>query len=202
MDDGLQKALFADLSARAARGEQRAFARLVDEYHKTVYRLALRIVQDADAADDVAQETFIRVWQGLPQVRDFQAVRGWICSIARNVSHDRQRTQARQRSVSLDEPTAETNLGRRQAIGDPSPNPESRLVNAQRDRAIQQALASLKEKHRLVLALREMDDMTYDEIATALGCSVGTVESRLHRARKALAKKLKGLIRELGRKDD
>ncbi len=85
-------------------------------------------------------------------------------------------------------------------LANPDGGPESRLGQAEVARAVQEAIASLKEKHRLVLTLRELDGMSYEELSIALGCSMGTVESRLHRARKSLARKLGGLRAELFRK--
>lgn len=188
----------AALAAQASAGDERAFRRLVDASHRTVYRLAFRLLGDAAAAEDVVQETFLRTWQGLPALRDPQAALGWICRIARNVARDRQRAQYRRPATSLDVPRNEDQEPLRDRLAHPDPGPEDRLGSAELGRLVQEALAGLKEKHRLVLTLREIDDMSYEEIAAALGCRLGTVESRLFRARAALARRLRALAREMG----
>lgn len=168
----------------------------MDQSHKTVYRLALRILGDRAAAEDVVQETYIRTWQGLADVRDPGAAYGWICRVARNVAYDRQRAQYRKPTTSLDASTGASETPLVEQLADEERGPDDQVDAAQVGVAVRAALAELKEKHRLVLTLRELDGMSYEEIAEALGCRIGTVESRLHRARKALATKLKGLALE------
>ena len=198
MRDATEHDEIAALAAQASAGDAQAFRRLVDRTHRTVYRLAFRLLGDPDGAEDVVQETYLRTWQGLPTLRDHQATLGWICRVARNVARDRQRARYRRPVQSLDTPQGEDREALRDRLPHPDPDPEGRLGSAELGRAVQLALAGLKEKHRLVLTLREIDGMSYEEIAAALGCRLGTVESRLHRARAALAKRLRVLARELG----
>jgi RNA polymerase sigma-70 factor (ECF subfamily) len=199
MDDGRQPEDLETLSGRAAQGDEAAFGRIVEATHRTVYRLAFRKLGAESEAEDVVQETYTRVWVGLGQLRDRAAALGWICGIARNVCGDRLRQRHRRPVDSLDQPVGEGLGALLDQIASEEPGPEERLGSAQVGAAVRAALSSLKEKHRVVLSLREIDGMSYEEIAGALGCSVGTVESRLHRARQALVKKLKALARETGR---
>jgi RNA polymerase sigma-70 factor (ECF subfamily) len=200
MRDEQTRQAIRDAAAAAATGDRDAFRRFVELTHATVYRLAYRLLDDSAAAEDVAQEAYLRAWQGLGSLRDPGAAFGWLCRVARNVAHDRQRRQYRQPTRSLDamvrangEATGPTLL---QRLADPSADPEGQLDQAQLGAAVRAALQELNEPQRLVLTLREMDQMGYEEIAVALGIRLGTVESRLHRARKALAKKLRRLARE------
>ncbi len=158
-----------------------AFRALVHATTPTAYRLALRILRsDADARDAV-QETYARAWQGRHRLRDPAAAPGWIYRICRNVSMDRARARARMPAVDLDE----------EQLTGAAPSPEQRLAAAQASQELVRAIDSLKDKHRIVVLLRDVDGMTYEDIATALGVPVGTVESRLHRGRAALAKALR-----------
>ena len=187
------------LCIRAASGDRQAFRELVDRTHVTAYRLAFRILGTKADAEDVVQETYIRTWKRLPTLRNPAAVQSWIYRITRNAAYDRLRQRGRQAADSLDRPAGEGLLPLVELIASNEPNPEQRFATAQVSAAIAAAMERLKEKHKLILMLREVDSMSYEEIAAALGCSVGTVESRLYRARKALARMLKSLARELGK---
>jgi RNA polymerase sigma-70 factor, ECF subfamily len=200
MGENTAKHEVADLAGKAAGGDRRAFRALVDRTHRTVYRVALRILDDSAGAEDVVQETYVRAWRGLAKIRDPLAAYGWICRIARNVATDQLRARGRKKALSLDLPVGEGRSPLVELLVHPAAGPERRMGDAEVARAVREAIASLKEKHRLVLTLRELDGMSYEELAIALGCSLGTVESRLHRARKALARKLRGLNAELSRR--
>jgi RNA polymerase sigma-70 factor (ECF subfamily) len=187
----------ARLGQSSAQGDRDAFRALVGAVHPTVYRLALRIVGRESDAEDVTQETFVRAWQALDTVRDFTATYGWICRIARNAAYDRVRKQGRRPDVSLDAPVGEGLSALVDLLATDAPDPERAADSRELQALINAAVAALKEKHRLVVLLRERDNMSYEEIAHALGCRVGTVESRLFRARKALAKKLEKMLGRL-----
>jgi len=200
MGENTAKHEVADLAQKAATGDRQAFRALVDRTHHTVYRVALRILDDPAGAEDVVQETYVRAWQGLSKVRDPLAAYGWICRVARNVATDQLRSRVRKKATSLDLPVGEGRSPLVELLAHPDAGPEGQMGDAEVARAVQEAIASLKPKHRLVLTLRELDGMSYEELAIALGCSLGTVESRLHRARKALAGKLGALQAELARR--
>ena len=187
------------LCIRAASGDREAFRRLVDQTHRTVYRLAFHILGSEQDAEDVVQETYIRTWKGLPTLRNPKVVASWIYRVARNAAYDRLRKRSRQKADSLDRPAGEDLAPLVELLASDQPGPEDRFGSAEVTAAIRAALLKLKEKHRLILTLREVEGMSYEEIGTALGCSLGTVESRLHRARKALARRLRTLARELGK---
>jgi RNA polymerase sigma-70 factor (ECF subfamily) len=176
---------------RAREGNAGAFRELVDRSHETVFRLAAALTGDRDEAADVVQETYIRAWEEIGGLRDGAAVTGWLARIARNVAHDRRRGFWSRLRAPLS-PAHEDRAGRERA----APGADATLEEAERARGVREAMARLPEKHRVVLALREIEGMTYEEVAAALGVPVGTVESRLHRARRALAKRLERAARK------
>ena len=179
------------LVSRSREGDRDAFAALVEHSHGTVYRLVLRTLADAAEAEDVVQETYIRAWRALPRLRDPGAVIGWLCRIARHAALDRARQRKRRPIPSSDEQVLGGAMRELVAAEDPRAAAES----AELRQLLMATIASLDEKYRVVFLLREVDGMSYEAIAQALGCPVGTVESRLHRARHKLAAKLTRAMR-------
>jgi RNA polymerase sigma-70 factor, ECF subfamily len=184
----------AAVAARARAGERAALRELVEKSAPRIYRLALRVLGDPDEADDVVQETYIRAWERIDELRDPSAVMGWLSRIARNAARDRLRWWKRRRRESFDEAGAA--LAHLVAQADSAPPADEALAAAETSAAVARAVAALPDKHRVVLLLREADGMSYEEIAESLGIAVGTVESRLHRARAALARRLRRLVTE------
>lgn len=179
------------LASRARDGDRDAFAALVEQSHATVYRLVLRMLSDAAESEDVVQETYFRAWRALPRLRQTDAVLGWLCRIARHAALDRVRKRKRRPIPSPDEQLLAGAMHDLVAADDPGRAAES----AELRQLLLATIASLDDKYRVVFLLREVDGMSYDEIAQALGCPVGTVESRLHRARHKLAAKLTRAMR-------
>ncbi len=182
-----------DAAARARAGSTRAFRELVDGSHETVFRLAVALTGDRDEAADVVQETYIRAWERLDGLRDPGAATAWICRIARNVAHDRRRGWWSRVRAPLDAAWESRAVPETAAVA-----ADEALEEAERAASVRRALAKLPEKHRVVLLLREVEGMAYEEIAAALGLPAGTVESRLHRARQGLARRLAKAGREEG----
>ena len=174
---------------RAKDGSAAAFRELVDRTHATVFRLAAALTGDRDEAADVTQETYVRAWERIGELRDPSAASGWLCRIARNVARDRQGSWWTRIRAPLD-PAAE------ERAAAPPATAQERLEAAETAGAVRRALRKLPEKHRLVLQLREVEGMSEEEVAEALGVPVGTVASRLHRARAGLAKRLAPLAKE------
>ncbi len=182
------------LSSRAAQGDAASFRALVERTHGIAYRLALRMVSGGESdAEDVVQDTYIRVWRGLPKLRDHAAVVGFICRIVRNVAADTRRGKKRRPMASLDRPIGDGLGPLVESIASDTDDPEQLACSAQVRADVFALVDELKEKYRVVLLLREVDGMSYDELSQALGVPVGTIESRLHRARAALAKKVERL---------
>ena len=180
------------LSRRAAQGDQAAFRQWLEQTHELVFRLALYKLRSRSEAEDVVQETYIRAWRQLPTLRDHDAALGWLFQIARNTAADHLRKRGRREPETSEAPHFEL-------IADDL-TPERLAMDRQGLRHLIALVGSLKEEHRLVLLLREVDGLSYHEIASHLGIPDGTVESRLHRARKALLQKVERARRVEARK--
>jgi RNA polymerase sigma-70 factor (ECF subfamily) len=182
--------------ARFRAGDDDAFEPLVSRREAEVYRLCTRMLRNSDEAMDAAQETFLRALRGLRSFRGEATFRTWLTGIALNVCRNRlvsAATRMRRRSVPL--APSEPWTDRPQVIDppDPRPDPESAARGAELGAALACALATLAPEFREALLLREMQGLEYDEMAQALGCPVGTVKSRLSRARAALREALEGV---------
>lgn len=167
-------------------GDARAFDMIVDRYERRVYAIALRMSGDAEDARDITQNVFVSAMRGLRTFREQAQLGTWFHRITVNASLDHLRKQKRRRAAPLDE------VAERPAEG---PGPEDRAVSATRAAEVRAALATLSEDHRAVLVLHDLQDLDYAQVAEALDIPVGTVKSRIHRARLEMAKLL-GHLRE------
>jgi RNA polymerase sigma-70 factor, ECF subfamily len=182
----------AALIQRCAAGDENACAELVAEHQRMVFQLALHLLGNRDEALDLSQEVFLKVFRTIHRFRGQSALRTWIYRIAVNQAKNRQRwwrRRHRSEQVSLDEHLAARGDV---AAGDDSLTPESALVRKELATRIWRALDRLPFDQRTVIVLREIDGLSYDEIAFSLGVAVGTVKSRLTRARQALRGDLRG----------
>lgn len=170
---------------RAQRGEGRAFSELVTRYQDRVYRFLLRLTRSQDDARDLTQDTFMRAYQGIDRWRPDALFRTWLFRIARNVAFDRLRRDKRVEFVELDEDVD---------IADPAAGPETIVETAQRYRLLEAALERLPAEHREILLLREIEEMSYDDIAQVLDLQIGTVKSRIARARATLLDKMQSRL--------
>jgi RNA polymerase sigma-70 factor (ECF subfamily) len=171
----------AFLLARAGSGDLAAFETVVLRYQRRVYGVALRIVRAHDVADDVAQETFLRAWRSLDRFELGRPFGPWVCRIAANLAVNHVRSP-RAREEGLPEGYAETRSS--------DPGPLGAVLDAEARRVLDAALDALSPEQRAVFVLRTGEEMSYEEIAGALGISPGTVMSRLFRARERLSRAL------------
>jgi len=170
------------LIARARAGEHRAFAVLVRQYQDRVFRFILRMVGARDEAMDLTQETFMKAHQALPGWRPETQFRTWLFRIAHNAALDVLRRRERIEFVSLSDLSAGEED---HALPDPARQPDERLADRQSIELLERTLQELPAEHREILLLREVEDMSYTEIAATLGIAEGTVKSRIARARSA-----------------
>ena len=169
--------------AAARRGDQDAFASLVRLYEKRVMALALRMCRSPEDAAEAAQEAFLAAWQGLPKFRGEASFSTWLYRLTSNACVDLLRREGRHRSAagpSLNDEETELHLP------DDAPGPQEQAEQRELRDEIETALRSLSPEHRQVLVLREMHQLSYDEIARVLKLDVGTVKSRISRGRKQL----------------
>ena len=168
--------------ARARQGDLSAFEEVVRRHQRRVYATALRIVRSHDVADDVAQEAFVRAWRSLERFDLGRPFAPWVCRIAANLAVNHVRSP-RAREEGLPEGHDETRAS--------APDPLARVLDAEASRVLDEAIAALPAEQRAVFVLRAHEELSYDEIAEALGVNPGTVMSRLFRARERLARALR-----------
>lgn len=177
----------SEIIAQAQAGNLRAFETLYRKYERQVYRAALAILGNAQAAEEVLQDCFLRAYQHLHRLNGQPSVSPWLHRVAVNLCYSHlRRNYLSQATVSLE------SLSNR-LFPSPGPSPEERTQRSETSAAIQSAIAALGFKHRSVIVLYYLQEFSLEEVAYILDCPVGTVKSRLHYARKELSKRLTGL---------
>jgi RNA polymerase sigma-70 factor (ECF subfamily) len=180
----------------AAAGDETAFEALVRRHERMLFNLAFRLLSDREDALEAVQEAFLRAYRALPRFRGEATFRTWITGIAINVCRSRLvGAEARQRrsTQSLVQRDPDRDEDVVLPLPDPAPDPETQARGSELRAALERALAALSSEHREILLLREMNGMEYEELAAALGCALGTVKSRIARARNALRRALEGV---------
>ena len=164
----------------AKSGDQAAFGHLVEAYQKRVYALTVRMCPTPELAEEAAQETFLAAWQGLPFFRGDSAFSTWLYRLASNACVDLLRKEGRHQGPSLDDEAVSAE------VPDTRPTPEAAAEQKELRAQIEAGLRTLSPEHREVLILREIQQLSYDEIADALSLDLGTVKSRISRGRRQL----------------
>jgi RNA polymerase sigma-70 factor (ECF subfamily) len=162
------------------------FERLVARYSRHVYSIAYRMTGNEADARDLSQEAFIRVWRAWRRIDPEAQLEGWLYRIVSNLHIDLLRRRRGQRVHSLDEPLTTSSGELVRERPDPAADLERTVLDAQVDRRIQEALLGLSADLRMVVVLADVEGYAYEEIAKMLNVPIGTVKSRLHRARRAL----------------
>ena len=176
-----------ELVARAGAGDQEAFEQLVRDNQNRVYSLAVRLVGDREEAADLAQEAFLRAWQGLAAFQGESSFATWIYRLTTNVCIDYLRRKKRRQEVEPAVSLDDEDSGWAEPA-DAGQDPQRKLEEAERSRALSRGLERLPEHQRQVLVMRELSGLSYQEIGAATGLDLGTVKSRIARARLALRK--------------
>ena len=184
-DQGYCQMSDADLVVLCQRNDERAFEVLIQRHRRTVYGLLLKLAPDWTDTADLAQESFIRIWKGIGKLQNPNAFKSWVVQIVTHLFYDELRKRPRRtpllsldQSLFGDEEDAVT-----RDIADPSAGPEELMQRKDMDNMVQRAIASLPRQFRTAIVLRELDDMSYDEIAKLTRTDIGTVKSRISRAR-------------------
>lgn len=167
------------------------FEELYQRFRQPVWRLARRLTQNEEEALDACQEIFLRVWRGLAGFRGEAQLSTWVFQIAWNYLRAARRTRVRRLRVIADASPALEGEAPRDPV-DPGPDPERRAGSSELVDRLEPALRSLPEAHRMVLWLRDGEEMSYAEIAEVLDIPIGTVRSRLARARAGLRRAVEG----------
>ena len=182
----------AELVRRVQQGDKSAFDLLVRKYQRRVAKLVSRFISDRSEVEDVTQEAFIKAYRALPKFRGDSAFYTWLYRIATNTAKNYLVAAGRRPPRSdVDITSGATEQGF-ELVGDNSP--EGELASEEIRRVINDALEQMPEELRLALTMCEFDGLSYDEIAEVMECPIGTVRSRIFRARQSLDKKLRPLI--------
>lgn len=182
------------LVERVREGDKQAFDLLVAKYQRRLMRLLSRIVHDQTEAEDVVQETFIKAYRALRHFRGESAFYTWLYRIGINTAKNFLATQGRRTptSTEIDAEQAES-MGEGEQLRDMN-TPESMLASKQIAQTVNAAMDALPLDLRTAIALREIEGLSYEEISTIMACPIGTVRSRIFRAREVIANKLRPLL--------
>lgn len=187
----------AELLRRAQAGDEEAFGVIMRSHYEATFRLVYSIIHDEHAARDVCQEVWLIIWRSLAKFRGDAKLTTWIHPIAVRRAIDHLRSRKRWRSRFLPFLSSDDENSDQPGPRTPEPvaegNPREEAIREEKNERFKRALATLPDKHRAVLALREVNGLSYDEIANALSIRRGTVMSRLFNARRMLVQKLGNL---------
>ncbi len=178
-------------------GNRGAFDALVKRHHGRIFNLCFRMLGDSDEANDLAQETFIKAFNGLKRFRFEASFSTWLYRIAVNACKNRMRLVAyrlRRNTLSTNGKASLGEGGASLQLKDGNPLPLEAVEAKERALQIQEAILSLSPEHRAVVLLRDMEGLSYEAIADVIGKNLGTVKSRLSRARQILKEKLRGML--------
>ncbi len=201
--DAVDPALVVDVDGalveRVQRGDQRAFELLVVKYQRRIERLIARMVRDVDLVEDIAQETFIRAYRALPKFRGESAFYTWLYRIAVNTAkkamaglqRDLLLTEAAMGGGGDDDADDGSRVENEITNGE---TPESLMASRQIADTVNAAIEALSDDLRQAITLREIEGMSYEEISELMNCPIGTVRSRIFRAREAIATRLRPLL--------
>ena len=184
--------------ARVAEEDEKAFPELVRRYQGRVTNLICRVLNDRECSDDLAQEVFVRVYVHRRNYRRGSKFSTWLFTIAANLAKNEIRRRVRRRNwFSLDALLEQFKDSTIQ-LADPQEGRESKMEREQLRQEVSRAIATIPEKYRLSLVLRDIEGLPYEEIAEVLNIPGGTVRSRINRARSMLKRKLQPLLRKEG----
>lgn len=177
--------------------DQAAFEVLVRRYQRTVYALLYKLAPDWTDLPDLAQEAFIRIWRGIEKLQNPNAFKPWLSQIVTNLFYDELRKRPRRTPVlSLDQPINDEEDSASRDIPDPTAGPDEMVHRKDIREMVEEAISTLPKQFRTAIILREMQDLPYDEIARITNTDLGTVKSRIARARAKIQSKLRPLIFE------
>jgi RNA polymerase sigma-70 factor (ECF subfamily) len=182
-----------DLVQKSQEGNEEAYGVLVETYKRKVFNMVYSLTLNREVADDLAQEIFIKAYYALPRFKGKAAFSTWLHQITVNHTRDYLRKSSRMRQVPFEESKADLST-----LEDETEKREREEEQAQKKKIVYEAIATLSGKYRIILSLRDIQGLPYDEISRVLNISPGTVDSRLHRARKMLKKKIVPFLEKEG----
>jgi RNA polymerase sigma-70 factor (ECF subfamily) len=194
-----ESAIVAELKA----GSEEAYAWLIGEFHQPIYSLVYRVVADPADAADTTQEVFLKVFRGMKHFHGQSSLKTWIYRIALHEAYNRRRWWFRHkaRETSIEPAQADGDLGAAAVKGtlvDAGESPFESVAHEEVRERVEEELRQIPEPYRTTIILRDLEEMSYEEVAEIMGVSLGTVKSRLTRGRLVLKRRLIGYVREFG----
>jgi RNA polymerase sigma-70 factor (ECF subfamily) len=181
--------------------DEAAFEQLVRRYQRTVYGLLYKLAPDWPDIADLAQEAFIRMWRGIDKLQNAKAFKQWLSQIVTNLFYDELRKRPRRTQIlSLDAPINDDEESASRDIPDPAAGPDDLVHRKDVQTLVENAIAELPKQFRTAIILREMQDLPYDEIARITNTDLGTVKSRIARARAKIQTRLRPVLDESDRR--
>ena len=182
------------LVLRAQRGDKLAFELLVNKYERKLQRLLSRLVRDPAEVEDVTQEAFIKAYRALPTFRGESAFYTWLYRIGINTAKNYLTAQGREGPATVDIDPEDAESASENELARDSSTPEQEMMSRQVAETVNAAMEGLPEELRSAIMLREIEGMSYEEIAAIMNCPIGTVRSRIFRARETIAEQLRPLL--------
>jgi RNA polymerase sigma factor (sigma-70 family) len=181
----------AEVVRRCRAGDEGAYRILLQRYQSRVFSLALRMVRSREDAEDLTQETFVRVFRAIDRYDPTRPFAAWILTIVSRLCIDHIRRR-RIKTVSLVQQEFGSSEERTLDVADPGLGPDEQTTHREEERGVQHMIDSLPAHYRIVVVMRHQQDLSYEEIATALGVPLGTIKARIHRARALLKGRVGG----------
>lgn len=198
--DGLQDGEMsdADLIIAAQKGDELSMKRLLKRHERTVANMIYRMAPDFKDSSDIVQETLIRMWSGIPHLKNPYSFKTWLNRIVTNLFYDELRKRPRNiQLVSIDEPVVHDNNDQSvREIVDDSRKPEDMALNKELSELISDAISAMPQQFRTVVVLRDVNGLSYDEIAELTRSDLGTVKSRIARGRAKIQRKLNSYLKD------
>jgi RNA polymerase sigma-70 factor (ECF subfamily) len=181
---------------RVKRGDSEAFAELVNKYKQPVMNVIYRVLRDQTEAEDLAQNVFVQVYKSADRYKASARFTTWLFTIARNLCLNEIRRRSRHPADSLEGSHSDSEDQPARQFEDPkTASPPDTLLSRELEQKVEQALAELPENQRTAIVLCRQEELSYEEIAEVLGCSLSATKSLIHRGREALKEKLKPYLR-------
>ncbi|WP_148716191.1 RNA polymerase sigma factor RpoE [Chitinolyticbacter meiyuanensis] len=199
MEKRTDREIDQELVSRAQAGDKRAFELLVAKYQRRIARLLSRLIRDPAEIEDVTQEAFIKAYRALPSFRGESAFYTWLYRIAINTAKNYLASLGRRPQLLADFEDEEGDVLDPSSQVPDHTTPESELANREIVRTVNEVVETLPDELRTAITLREMEGLSYEEIAGVMNCPIGTVRSRIFRAREAISAKLKPLLDSVGK---
>jgi len=183
-----------ELMRRCREGDMSAFELIVLRYEDAIFNFIYRFIADYHRAQDISQETFLRVLRNVDRYKSRNSFKTWLYKIAVNLCKNELRDRGRRRTLSLDDPA----MGIESLAGNHYITPDRVYEREEMTRLVKDAVGLLPEDQRMAIIMREYQDLSYEEIASALNCSLGAVKSKIYRARQNIKKMLMEMEVEVG----